>query len=70
MFAAIGADLEELIRPKVQGERVNTHVHTAVREPTLDFEAMRRLVTGQDRVLIPADVQSEPSVNSTRFRKG
>lgn len=36
--------LTEVLRPKPQGEPVNSHVVPAVREPYPDYEAMNRLV--------------------------
>ena len=36
--------ITELLRPRLHGEQVNTTVTQAVREPSPDYEAMRRLV--------------------------
>jgi hypothetical protein len=39
--------LEDLLRERAAGEPVNTHIHRAPKEPTPDFEAMRKLVHGE-----------------------
>lgn len=49
-------DLAEFLRPKPRAERVNSHVTVVVREPTPDFEAMRRLVS------TPVSVRGFPDV--------
>jgi hypothetical protein len=41
-------DLSELLRRRPAGEPVNTHVVEATPEPQPDFEAMRKLVHGDE----------------------
>jgi hypothetical protein len=41
-------DIEQLFRPKAVGEPVNMHVVQQAIEPEPDFEAMRRLIQGDD----------------------
>lgn len=53
MRSLAAVDLVDLVRPKPQGERVNSHVIQVVREPVPDFEAMRRLVSMPGSVAIP-----------------
>lgn len=50
MTKALGSviDLSEFLRRPPAGEPVNTHVVEAAPEPKPDFEAMRRLVHGDD----------------------
>ena len=61
MRSLASVDLAELVRPKPQGERVNSHVTFVVREPAPDFEAMRRLVSTPVVVPIPEhDEQRDP----------
>jgi hypothetical protein len=38
------ADFTEVFHPKPVGERVNTHVVPAVREPLPDYDAMQRTI--------------------------
>ena len=40
--------VSELLRPKAQGAQVNVHVQPASREPSPDYEAMRRLVATRE----------------------
>ena len=39
--------VSDLTRPKSVGTPVNTHVVQAVKEPTPDYEAMRRVIEGK-----------------------
>ncbi|WP_160123545.1 hypothetical protein [Rhodovarius lipocyclicus] len=60
------ARLSDIMRPKSHGDRVNSHVIRAVKEPQPDFEAMRLLVIGHWNVPNIAsneriDKQSNPS---------
>ncbi len=51
MFTNIGSlDVTVLLNPKPQGEYVNSHIVPDVREPSPDYEAMRRLVSAGDPV--------------------
>ena len=40
----IAAKLEDLLKPKLQGEPVNVHVVQFVAEPRPDFSAMQRTI--------------------------
>jgi hypothetical protein len=48
MQASKDIDLSTLLRRQPEGERVNRHVVESVNEPQPDFEAMRRLVYGDE----------------------
>jgi hypothetical protein len=54
--AVASIDLERLFRPIPVGEPVNMHVVESVKEPEPDFEAMRRLVEGDEE---PETVRDE-----------
>ena len=53
-FASLS--LEDALRPRRAGEPVRMHVVAAVSEPAPDYEAMRRLVSGEDRHQDSTDV--------------
>lgn len=44
------ADLDEFVRQKHVGERVNPHVVVQVRTPSPDFGAMQRAIEGKPRI--------------------
>jgi hypothetical protein len=57
MDIAAATKILDALRPKSEGEPVNTHVVPQQTQPEPDFEAMRRLIAGnydRERPEIPA----------------
>lgn len=52
--------LSDVLKPQARGEPVNTHVVQPVAEPEPDFEAMRRLTTGQSSQVAIDQHQNQP----------
>lgn len=48
MDIAAATKLSDALRPKTEGEVENVHVVRLKKEPSPDFEAMRKLVSGED----------------------
>ena len=46
--------MSDVLRPQSSGETVNVHVTQYAVEPKPDYEAMRRLVTGEQHPFDPA----------------
>ena len=57
MDFAAATKLADILAPKPEGERVNSHVVERAPEPTPDFEKMQRVIQGQEG---PAVADSEP----------
>jgi hypothetical protein len=51
--------LPDLLQAKTQGETVNPHVVTSVKEPEPDFSAMQRLLSSSEK----KDAMHEPTRN-------
>ena len=52
--------ISDLLKPKPQGEYVNGHVVQAAREPSPDYEAMRRVVSPAPVVPNQKDERLDP----------
>ena len=51
MLASLASlTLTEILRPKAAGEPVNSHVIPSKTEPAPDYDAMRRLASGEDQM--------------------
>jgi len=48
MDVAAATKLFDALRPKTEGEPVNVHVVSLAKEPTPDFEAMRKVIAGEN----------------------
>jgi hypothetical protein len=59
MSAFGNTDFQELFRPKTVGETVNVHVVPAVTEPRIDYDAMQRLIIGDDKAWQAKQIQQE-----------
>lgn len=60
MYAFAGVPLDEFVRERHVGERVNPHVVRPARIPGPDFDAMKRTLEGK------ADSSSDKVGNETR----